>query len=265
MISFRQYLLENKIPQGVLIHNNKILVGVMHGKPVDIHDPKLVDTIKSHGERHGFWYEGSGAPVDIQVPLFGLKSKRDYAGGWDADRMKKIKETGVEPHMLSVVYGNVDVNWKHGLSTIADESGSIFDGIYSWANSKHSPFEAHEISVSRNQVEDFLLAMRPGTNRDWLQHAKQTRATPEATKQFLKDAEAIAWPKDWNTRERTTGPEKLSDTESQERNLHIINNMGPGVYFAGAGHLKQVRDILNKRGTMGHEKDFHFYGGEQIN
>jgi hypothetical protein len=261
MLSFGQYLTENKnkIPQGVLIHGNHILVGVAHGSDLKIEDKEILNKIKSHGEKHGFYYEGTGGPTDIKLPLFGLKSKKDYAGGWDEDRMKKIKENGVEPHNLSPLFANVDVNWNQGVSAVANESGSIFDGIHSWANSKDGPFASHGISVSKDRVEGFLSAMGKGTGRNWLKDAKQTKATTEASKKFLKDAEKIAWPENWNTKKRTAGPELLVDKESEERNSHIVDNMGPGVYFAGSGHLNQVRDLLKARG-----EDFDFHGGEEI-
>ena len=71
--------------------------------------------------------------------------------------------------------------------------------------------------------------------------------------------ESIAWPENWNSKKRTTGPEKLVDTESEERNTHVLDNMGPGVYFAGAGHLKQIADTLKDRGEQ-----FTMHGGSEI-
>lgn len=191
------------------------------------------------------------------MPLFGLHSKSDYRGGWDKDRLNTIKKSGIKPHNLSVIYANVDVNWHHGINHIANNKSSIFDGIHQWANSKASPFSRMEIS--KDHIKSFLQAMGEGTNKDWLRDARETKASPEAVKRFLKDAEKIAWPEDWSTKNRSTGPEKMAETESTERNSYIIDKMGPGVYFAGSGHLLQIRDWLKTN-----NEEFDFHGGEHI-
>jgi len=271
MRSFKQYLLENlsssessTVPQGVLIYGNHIIVGVRHGEDLNIRNKELLRLIQSHGQKHGYYFEGRGGPSDIKIPVLGLNSKGDYRGGWDENRLNRLKEKGIQPHHLSILFGNVDVNWKHGISDIADDKSSIFDGIHRWANSKVSPFSG--IEISKKHIRSFLEAMSPGTDRNWLRDAQETRASPDAVKKFLKDAEKIAWPAEWSTKPRSTGLEQLVDRESEERNSHIIDNMPRGVFIAGAGHLLQIRDMLKDRGLREGEREgeFQFHGGENI-
>jgi len=256
MKSFRQFLLENTdsippdpIPHGVLIYGNKIFVGADHKKPVSISDDKLLDEIKSHGSKHGFFYEGKGG--DAKQPVLGLRSVEDYKGGWDEHRAKTIKASGIQPHHFSVLYANMDVNWPMIASDF--KGNTVFDGILHWTKTRSNKmFGGAE--VKPEHVENFLTAASRNTGQDFL---RQARTTPvSGVQKFLKKMEEIAWPKDWNTKARTAGPELLSDEESDSRNAHVIDNMGPGVYITGAGHLLQIADLLKKR-----EETFQMHGG----
>jgi len=109
--------------------------------------------------------------------------------------------------------------------------------------------------VTSEHVEKFLQANGPGTRVDWLHLARNTPATQG--KKFLKRIEAIAWPSGWSNKPRTTGPEQLADKMSTERNEHLLG-MGPGVYFAGAGHLLQIKELLEQNGI-----NYTLHGGEQ--
>ena len=58
MKSFITYLKENKTsfaPYGVLMHKDKIFIGVNHTVPVKITDPDLLDTIVEHGKKSGYF------------------------------------------------------------------------------------------------------------------------------------------------------------------------------------------------------------------
>lgn len=254
MLSFRQYLIENKdsVPQGVLVYGDKIFVGADHEKPISIGDERILDKIKSHGSKHGFYFEGDGG--DAKQNALGLSSTKDYKDGWDEDRMKSIADSGIKPHNLAILYSNVDVNWNKTKQNFKGKT--VFDGIHSWAKAGSSTmFGGAE--VTQSHVEDFLKASSEKTGQDFLSMARKTPASQG--KEFLKKIEKIAWPDDWNTKKRTAGPELLVDRENQERNAHVVDNMGPGVYVAGAGHLKQVADLLKQR-----NKKFTMHGGSQI-
>jgi hypothetical protein len=255
MKSFIQYLNESKndVPHGVLIHDNKVFVGVNHGKPIRIQNQSVLDHVRGVGKKHGYFYEGDGGPLDIKQPLFGLETKSDYKTGWDVDRNRKISKTGVRPHNISILISNVKENWKT-TKPIAGSQGTSFDGIHRIA---HHILGQHGIKVSPSVTEGFLRNASKNTGTDFLKMAKTTHVSK--TKSILHHMEKIAWPSDWSTKKRTTGPENLVDRESLERNTHALDHMGPGVYFAGSGHLKQIADILKSRGA-----DFTMHGGTEI-
>jgi len=263
MRSFLQYLLEQNTespaPYGVLkiTHPDgsvQHIVGVHHTKKVQIRDPELKSVIKEHGEKHGYYYEGTGNDTDIKQSVFELHNSNDYRDGWDQDHAQTIGENGIKPHHLSLITGNVDVNWKHGgiSKHFTDPKQTVFDGILNFYK-KNKIFG--EAQVTPEHVEKFLQANGPETGVDWLHLARNTPATQG--KEFLKRIEAIAWPSNWDTKSRTTGPEQLVDKMSTERNEHLLG-MGPGVYFAGAGHLLQIKELLKQKGI-----NYTLHGGEQ--
>lgn len=255
MKSFLRYLHENKdsIPHGVLIHGDKVFVGADHGRPIRIQDQSVLDHIRTVGKKHGYSYEGDGGPLDIRQPLFGLKTKSDYKTGWDVDRGRTMRKSGAKPHHLSVLISNVRENWKT-TKPIVGSQGTAFDGIHRVAQHVLS---RHGVKLSPGVTERFLRDASENTGKDFLKMAKTGHVSQ--TKSILGQMEKIAWPNDWNTKKRTAGPEKLVDAESLERNTHVLDHMGSGVYFAGSGHLKQIADILRSRGA-----DFTMHGGSHI-
>jgi hypothetical protein len=237
MKSFKQYILEQADPVGVLFHGNKILVGVEHGSPFRVTDSQLKRKINQHGRNHGYYYEGKPG-VDIEQPGLGLKSVKDYKGGFDEIRLQQQKKSkSIRPHNLSLIFSNVDVNWNNGISDHF-KSGTVFDGIHSWARSHFGDF------VTKDHVSEFLKSASENTDRDFLNKAKKTTAT--GGKKFLQNIEKIAWPADWATKKRTTGPEKLVDSETKERDQHLIKNMPAGVYIIGGGHLNSIKKIIDQ-------------------
>lgn len=254
MLSFRQFLTENKdsIPQGVLVYGDKIFVGSEHSKDIEISDTKILNKIKSHGSEHGFFYEGDGG--DAKQPVFDLASMKDYKGGWDEHRAKSIADSGIQPHNLSILNSNVDVNWPKIKQDFKGKT--VFDGILNWARTNTEKLFGGA-KVEPEHVESFLTASSKKTGQNFLSMAKTTPTS--GVKEFLKKIEKIAWPNDWDTKKRTAGPELLVDKENESRNAHVIDNMGPGVYIAGSGHLKQVADLLKQRGEK-----FQMHGGSRI-
>jgi len=262
--SFLQYLLEQNTespaPYGALkiTHSDgrtQWIVGVHHGKQVNIKDPELKRSIAEHGKEHGHWYEGPGNDTDITQSEFGLKTSKDYRGGWDEDWARTFSKNGIQPHHLGLISGNVDINWEQGIGEhFQDPKQTVFDGILSFYQ-KNSSKLFNGARITSEHVKKYLQANGPGTDVDWLHEAQTTPATQG--KKFLKRIERIAWPEDWNTKSRTTGPERMADRASTERNRHILG-MGSGVFWAGAGHLLQIEELLKKDGT-----DYKLYGGEQ--
>lgn len=263
MLSFLSFIVESrnstdKAPQGVLVYKDKYFVGVEHKVPVKISNKSLLDTIRKHGKKHGFYFEGHGGPADIKQPLFGLGSKDDYAGSWDIERMKKIKKEGVKPENLSFVYSNVEVNWNQGTKTIVKPSLSIFKSLKIFFN-RDKVFGKHGIEITDDDITDFLIASSKNMGKDFSKIAKKTLATEKNVEKFLKELETVAWPENWSTKKRTKGPEILVDRESEARNVFVLDEMGPGVYFAGSGHLFQWKDLLKSR-----KQKFKLIGGSKI-
>jgi hypothetical protein len=234
--SFLQYITEHSDPDNtVLFHDNKIIVGVGHGSPFTSDDTELVDKIKQHGQKHGFYYEGKPGS-DISQPQLGLQSVKDYAGGFDEMRDQTIQTPqDLKPHHLSILFGNVDTNWKQGVGSHF-QSGTVFDGIHSWARSHWGDL------VTPDHVSRMLTAASKNTGKNFLELAKTTPATQG--KRFLSRLETIAWPDNWATKKRTTGPEQLVDQETASRDSHLLG-MGPGVYVIGSGHLDSIQKQVN--------------------
>jgi len=235
MKSFKQYITEEADPEGVLIHGNKIIVGVTHETPIRIADSQLKTKIQQHGMNHGFYYEGKPGP-DIKQSDLGLHDVSDYKGGFDEVRLQQQKRSqDIKPHNLSLIFGNVNTNWGNGISDHF-KSGTVFDGIHSWARSHFGDF------VTPEHVSGLLKAASENTDHDFLSLAKKTPAA--SGKEFLGKIEKIAWPDDWATKKRTAGPEKLVDAETQERDTHLIHHMPAGVYVIGGGHLKSINKVI---------------------
>ncbi len=237
MKSFKQYIIESSSdPTGVVTHGNKIIVGVEHGVPFSTSDSQLKTKIQQYGTEHGFYYEGKPGP-DIKQSDLGLHDVSDYKGGFDEIRLQQQKKSqNIKPHNLSLIFGNVDTNWDNGISDHF-KSGTVFDGIHSWARSHFGDF------VTPEHVSGLLKAASENTNHDFLSLAKKTPST--GGKQFLGKIEKIAWPDNWATKKRTAGPEKLVDAETRERDEHLIHHMPAGVYVIGGGHLDSIKKVIN--------------------
>ena len=237
MKSFKQYIIESSSdPIGVVTHGNKIIVGVEHGVSFSTSDSRLKSQIKKYGRKHGFYYEGKPG-ADIKQSDLGLKDVSDYKGGFDKIRLQQQKKSqNIKPHNLSLIFGNVDINWNNGISNHF-KSGTVFDGIHSWARGHFGDF------VTTNHVSDLLKASSENTNHDFLSLAKKTHST--GGKQFLGKIEKIAWPDNWATKKRTAGPEKLVDAETRERDEHLIHHMPAGVYVIGGGHLDSIKKVIS--------------------
>jgi hypothetical protein len=86
-------------------------VGVKHGEPVSIPNTILKHEILNHGQKTGFYYEGTGE--ERKQDKLGL-APEDYRGGWDAIISSSINK--LKPHHFSTLYANVDHNWNKGIS-----------------------------------------------------------------------------------------------------------------------------------------------------
>ena len=256
-------LAADKVPHGVLMYGDKMYVGVNHGHPVEISDPELVDRIKAHGKQHGYFFEGpkdSINPVDRTQPLFNLKRLEDYAGSWDDDRMRRLKSVGLKAHNFSPLATNVDVNWSSIGQKMIDPNKSILDSLTGMSN--QAPwFKSVGLPVTRDHLTDYLTQASEGVknNKNFAQWAASKKATPRNVRKFLTTLERYSWPDNWNTDKYESGAHRLAMMETRERDAHTIDHMGPGVYFAGSGHLKSIADELARRKLR-----YKLMGGSEI-
>ena len=264
-LSFKQFLTNlhesvDPIPHGVLEYNRdgktpQYIVGVEHGTPASINNKELLSKIRDVGKKHGYYYEGSGGADDSQ-PLFNLSKPADYKGGWDIARQDKLRS--FQPYMLSPLFGNVDKNWDTKTNSVKQTmgtSGNLIDGAQRFAKQAYP-----KLKISRQHVEDFFKQASEGTEYDFHDLAKNASLSePDKVKDVMKKMEKIAWPSNWKESDRQTGPERLTDKNEEERNSYITDKSGPGVYFAGSGHLKEIEQLLKNN-----KQSYTMHGGSQI-
>jgi hypothetical protein len=254
MKRFIDFLTEAKssAPKGVLFYKDKIMVGVDHGKSVKIFDKSLVENIKAHGEKHGYFYEGDGK--DAPQPLFNLKSMKDYTSGYDKDFNKSQKEFPYS--MVSVIASNTSTNKQYDWIAKAGENGklSIFDAILKSNLGKRLDLP----ELTPKILDKFLKKV------NFLDKAKNTKATKQNAKKFITDMEKEGYEHkdskgkyDW--KEANTEMQKVSREGEDLRNYYILDKAKIGVYIIGAGHLESMKRILDER-----NEDYDMVGGEKI-
>lgn len=255
MKTFKQFLVEAKsstAPYGVLKYKDRIIVGVNHGKHVEIFDKNLVSTIKKHAEEHGYHYEGDGG--DAKQPIFGLSTVKDYKSGYDREFNKSLKEFPYQH--LSVLAANTSTNKQYDWIAKAGENGkhSIFDAMLKAGIGKKLDLP----ELTSKVLEKFLKRV------NFLDRAKKTMATKENSKKFITDMENEGYEHknekgefDW--KEANTEMQKVSQEGEDLRNNYILDKANPGVFIIGAGHLESMKRILD-----GRKEDYEMIGGEKI-
>lgn len=254
MKSFKAFLLEEtfKVPFGVFIYKDKIIVGVNHGNNVKIGDKSLVNKIKDHGDKHGYFYEGDGK--DAKQPLFGLGSMKDYKSGYDKDFNKSLKQFPYE--MVSVIAANTKINKPYEWVAKAGENGklSIFDALIKADMGKMLDLP----KLTPQILEKFFKQI------DMLDAAKNTKATKENSKKFVTDMEKEGYEhknkqSEYDWKNPSTKLQKVSQEAEDLRNNYILDKASPGVYIIGAGHIESMKRILDEK-----NEDYEMIGGEKI-
>jgi hypothetical protein len=256
MKSFKEFLLEERsqAPHGVLLYKDKIIVGAKHRQPVKISDKSLLQKIQKHGEEHGYFYEGDGG--DAKQPLFNLSNIKDYTSGYDRDFNKSLKEFPYQ--QVSMIAGNTKVNKQYDQIVKYAQNGkkSIFDGILEFIN-KGLPDDNFP-ELTPKILEKFLKRV------NFLDRAKNTKATRENAKKFITDMENEGYEHkdskgkyDW--KEANTEMQKVSQEGEDLRNYYILDKAKPGVYIIGSGHLESMKRILDER-----DEEYDMIGGEDI-
>jgi len=244
MKTFKQYIREQKesvSPQGVIFKGDKIsFVGEEHGTPIKL-SFDILQKVKAIGDKHGYWYEGSGGSVENNKKNFG--SKASYQGSWDDDGFhKSVKGYPIE--FLYVLFSNPEVNGQK--ENLVDLKFSIFDSILK-NQKKFSYFKDREYGAA--QLKEFLTkASEPDTN--FMELSKQL-ATKENVASFIDKGDKLMWPKNWEEYPNNAG--KLAKKANDMRNKYLLSRT-EGVYFAGSGHLKDLIALDDSLKLIGGEE-----------
>lgn len=243
MKTFKQFIREQKesiAPQGVIFKGDKLAyVGEEHGTSIKLRDD-LLQKVKTIGEKYGYWYEGSGAGADNNVKTFGNRSS--YEGSWDNEHRKSID--GYPYEYIYTLFSNPKVNNQK--ESITDPKLSIFDSILK-NQKKFSYFKDREFGAK--ELSQFLKeSSENGT--DFISLSKQP-ATKENVTSFIDSGDKLMWPKNWEEYPNNAG--KLAYKANLSRDKFLVSRKS-GVYFAGAGHLKELIKIDDSLKLIGGEK-----------
>jgi hypothetical protein len=225
----------NQAPYGLMFFgDNKVLVGDNHNNPIEL-SKDLQDKIVGIGKKHGFYGEGSGVSnnpavknSEVYKELVGIKALDKKS--WD-----DLIEPPNKSDFLYALFANVKENNRLGKLLKARQKGdTIYDVIQrtrnDWAATK---------GTSNSDLDNFLKDA--SGNYDFTQMSK-SEATRANLKKFLTLGEKDMWPSNWKDYPNPSG--KVARKATTFRDEWLIK-AGPGVYFVGDGHLK---DIVNMKG-----------------
>lgn len=223
-------------PFGVVVQTpgQKVIVGDDHRNPIPM-DPRIKAEVEKIGDRFGYWGEGTaGADFKPYSPFrASMQRGKGYNGSWDDD----YKVNPSDYRFLYTMFANVDQGENQQSSAAgANPKDTIFNNLI-----KNPTWQYPGVAVNAQSMTKFLKAgSTPQT--DFLALAQQ-EATPENVKTFLDTGEREMF----NNYEANNSPmAKIAKGANGERDRHLIKK-GPGVYFAGAGHLVSISKMLGKR------------------
>lgn len=242
----------NFAPHGVIFFgDNKVLVGDMHGESHELSND-LVDKIVKIANQYGFWGEGTGIEHNkaiLESPIYEKLDMKKHMGSWDAKVEVSKNETYV---FLYALFSNPKENNRVGkLLNEVKEGETIFDllarTIPSWSA------EMGKYNLGSNDLKKFLIKCSE-KGIDFLKLSQQ-EATEENLQDFIDKGESLQWPENWEEYPNKAG--QIARKATKIRDEYLIN-AGPGVYFVGSGHLKDIMKMVGK------EIGLTLIGGEKI-
>ena len=219
-------------PYGVIVQKpgQKVIVGDNHKNPI-VMDPRIKAEVEKVGDAYGYYGEGTATRDFIAYSPFRASMQR--GAGWKASWDKDFRP-GNDHRFLYTLFSNVDDGANKQSSELTKPGSNILDTIVSNPNWGVYPGTA----VSIQSVTKFL---RQGSTpqMDLLAMATQ-EATSENVKTFLGAGEKQMW--------YTPGTplHRMALGANALRDQHLVQK-GPGVYFAGAGHLVSISKLLGKK------------------
>ena len=254
----------DSIPYGIIEFpsGDKILVGDMHQTPLNLPN-ELVKKIVSVANSKGYYGEGIGLEHNAAVTesnFYNLLNSKMDKGSWDT----KLIESGEVPKdkeyvFLYALFSNVKQNHRlEKLLDNVDEGDTIFDvllkTIPDWSA------DMGKFNSGERELKKFLEEISEG-NHNFIEMSEQD-ATEENLSNFLNVGEKLQWPETkenpnlWRQYPHMAG--KFARVATTMRDQFLIN-AAPGVYFVGAGHLKDIVEM-----PEGKELKLKLIGGSKI-
>jgi hypothetical protein len=238
MKTFRQFFEENlqnppESPnsRGVLVHNNKIFVGVEHGVTPQL-SPEVHNMIQQHMQQHGYHHEGIGGDAEALKPITG---NHQYRGSWDYDSVNKHLYTDsngnrfTPHHHLTSMFSNSAEGTENHISMLSkNPNTSIRDSIKQNSHRLFPDAPLHPDHVDKffNEAGEKYSSMA------------DKPATAENVRNMLQTGRNDIW--DGNEH-RNTPIGNLSQRVQDDREKHLLSDKSPpGVYFIGSGHLPSM-------------------------
>lgn len=239
MLRFRQYINEAKEPvngRGVLIHGNKIFVGVSHGQTPKL-DTKTNAMIQQHMDKHGHWDEGNGGDAEATRPITG---KRQSNGSYDEDLINKqlyTDENGnrFSPHHhVTNLFGNLPGGEQENnlISTMSLPDKTIHDTILHHQNHFFP-------GLGQKGMSDFRTASDKKTAS-----MLDLPATEKNVRKFIQHGTKQSWSGNENP---DTPLGRMARQVQTDREEHLLNKAPAGVYFIGSGHIPSMSKRLEGR------------------
>ena len=225
----------NQAPYGLMFFgDNKVLVGDNHNNPIEF-SKDLQDKIVSIGKEHGYYGEGSGVSNNPAVKNSEVYKELVKAKATDKKSWDDLIKTPNKSDFLYALFANVKENYRLEKLLKARQKG---DTIYDLIQRTRNDWAATK-GTSNSDLDKFLKDA--SGNYDFTQMSK-SEATRANLKKFLTLGEKDMWPSNWKDYPNPSG--KVARKATTFRDEWLIN-AGPGVYFVGDGHLK---DIANMKG-----------------
>ena len=254
-----EFNLNSKVaPYGVIKFNDKkILVGDMHQKPLELSED-LISGILEVANNYGYYGEGIGLEHNEAITKSSFYERLDpekHHGSWD----KKLIKSGKIPEdkkyvFLYSLFSNPKENHRlEKLLENTEEEDTIFDVLL-----KTIPDWSADMGIFRlgqKELNKFLKEISEN-GIDFIRMSQQ-KADEKSLSEFLDLGEKLQWPKkNWQDYPHMAG--KFARIATTMRDQFLID-AGPGVYFVGAGHLKDIVEMKE-----GKELNLKLIGGENI-
>lgn len=244
MKTFKQWLKEQGPEpvnsRGVLVHGNKIFVGVAHGTTPQI-DSETQALIHQHMAKHGYWHEGNAGDAPV---LKSITKGFQYRGSYDEDLInpnlyKDENGKRFTPHYhLANMFGNSSEGTKQTIQRLSsNQNMSIRDAI-----KKHSSWLFPDAPMKPEHVDKFFS--EAGSEYESLGN---TKATTENLARFIQKGAADTW-SDNETKDTPVGNMAKRVQKTDREGFLLSDRSPPGVYFIGSGHIPSMSKMASEAG-----------------